>query len=74
MRVTADPERCCGSGQCTALVPAVFGQSEEDGRVILLDRQPPAGLVDAVRTAVYRCPSRAIGVEEPARGQPPPGK
>lgn len=64
MRITADAGSCCGAGQCTAIAPAVFGQSDEDGSVIILDAQPPPELRDVIRTAVLRCPSRAIGVGE----------
>jgi ferredoxin len=60
--VAADPELCCGSGQCAALVPAVFGQSEHDGTVLLLDPRPPSRLAAAVRAAANRCPARAITV------------
>jgi ferredoxin len=62
VRVSTDPEACCGAGQCAATAPGVFAQSDEDGRVVLLDPRPPADLLAAVRTAADRCPSRAIRV------------
>ncbi|HUY45957.1 MAG TPA: ferredoxin [Streptosporangiaceae bacterium] len=68
MRVSADTGSCCGSGNCTAIAPAVFGQSDDDGTVILLDPHPPARLARAVRAAADRCPSRAISLAETPRG------
>lgn len=64
MRLTVDQGRCCGAGQCVLLAPSVFGQRDEDGTVLLLDAQPPPELLGAVRSAMNRCPSGAIGIEE----------
>ena len=66
-RVEVDRNRCVGSGMCLAHVPAVFDQSDRDGRVLLVDPAPRAGLVPAVRAAADRCPSGAITVHEPGR-------
>ncbi|GIH99666.1 ferredoxin [Planobispora takensis] len=60
--VTVNRESCCGAGQCVLAAPAVFTQSEEDGLVVLLDPDPPAGLRDAVRRAQSHCPTRSITV------------
>ncbi|MGF1430574.1 ferredoxin [Kitasatospora sp. LaBMicrA B282] len=60
MRLTADPDRCCGSGQCALTAPAVFDQSEEDGTVVLLTAEPAAEQLAAVRTALALCPTSAI--------------
>jgi ferredoxin len=68
VRVSADTEACCGAGQCAVTAPEVFGQSDEDGRVVLLDTRPPGRLLAAVRTAADRCPSRAIRVSGPGQG------
>ncbi|MGZ4751071.1 MAG: ferredoxin [Oryzihumus sp.] len=40
MRVVIDRERCQGAGMCALTAPAVFDQSEEDGRVVVLDADP----------------------------------
>lgn len=31
MKITADHEKCCASGQCVMPAPEVFDQREEDG-------------------------------------------
>jgi ferredoxin len=37
MKVEILREKCVGSGNCVELVPKIFGQSEEDGKVVLTD-------------------------------------
>ncbi|MFJ8795276.1 ferredoxin [Streptomyces sp. NPDC102462] len=66
-RVEVDRGRCVGSGMCLAHVPAVFDQSDRDGRVLLVEPLPRAGVVPAVRAAAERCPSGAITLHEPGR-------
>jgi ferredoxin len=60
LRVTADEERCCGSGMCVLSAPDVFGQREEDGVVDVLVPLPGPDLLPSVRTAVQSCPTSAI--------------
>ncbi len=31
MRVSVEPEKCCGAGQCVLLAPKVFDQLDEQG-------------------------------------------
>jgi ferredoxin len=64
MRVKVDIDKCVASGQCSALVPKVFGWREEDGRVQLLDETPEPELHDAVRDAETLCPAAAITLAE----------
>jgi ferredoxin len=64
VQVTVDQDRCCSSGQCVLLAPAVFDQSEDDGVVQLLLPRPPEELHGAVRAAVGICPGRAISVQD----------
>jgi len=64
VQVTVDQDRCCSSGQCVLLAPAVFDQSEDDGVVQLLLPRPPEELQGAVRAAVGICPGRAISVQD----------
>ncbi|WP_024874369.1 ferredoxin [Saccharomonospora piscinae] len=64
MRISVDEDRCCGSGQCSMLVPEVFDQREDDGIVALLDASPPTQLHDSVREAADMCPTSAIQVED----------
>ncbi|SEL22834.1 ferredoxin [Nonomuraea pusilla] len=62
MRINADTSVCIGAGMCALTVPKVFDQSEEDGTVVLLQKEPPAELDEAVRRAVNLCPSGAISI------------
>ncbi|MGY1634546.1 ferredoxin [Geodermatophilus sp. SYSU D01186] len=61
MRVTADLERCVGSGTCEALAPAVF-EVGDDGVVTVLRPQPGADEESDVREAVAQCPTRALAL------------
>lgn len=60
MRITVDRYSCIGSGQCALALPEVFDQDSADGKVELLDDQPPPDLRDSVHEAVGRCPVQAI--------------
>lgn len=62
MRVTADQDRCCGSGMCALTAPELFDQREEDGIVVVLQPSPPADLHAAAKEAESLCPSGAIRV------------
>ncbi|MGP2438402.1 ferredoxin [Streptomyces sp. JW3] len=59
-RISAERDRCVGAGQCVLAAPAVFDQGEEDGLVVVLDERPPVSQAQAVREAVWACPSRAL--------------
>ncbi|MYW46261.1 ferredoxin, partial [Streptomyces sp. SID161] len=50
MRVTADRDRCVGSGQCAMLSPEVFDQ-DDDGLVEVLREEPDAALREDVLRA-----------------------
>ncbi|WP_425264442.1 ferredoxin [Streptomyces atriruber] len=51
-------------------VPAVFDQSEDDGKVLLKSARPAAGSAAAVRGAAARCPAGAITLSDrDARGR-----
>jgi ferredoxin len=63
MRVEVDRDRCCGSGNCVMTVPAVFDQDDDEGLVVLRQKEPPEDLADAVRRAVLLCPSGAISLD-----------
>ncbi|MFJ6619681.1 ferredoxin [Kitasatospora sp. NPDC091335] len=64
MLVRIDQEKCCGAGSCVLAAPDVFDQRDEDGIVVLLDAEPPAGLHQAVRDAAAVCPAAAILLEQ----------
>lgn len=62
MRITADRDRCIGSGMCALIAPDIFDQ-DDDGTVRLLDPQPRQQH-SAVREAFDTCPARALEVDE----------
>ena len=64
MRVTIDRELCAAAGMCALTTPEVFDQDEDDGRVVLLDANPPTARHDAVREAAMLCPSQAIRLSD----------
>ncbi|MGW4125449.1 ferredoxin [Nocardia sp. NPDC004711] len=64
MRIEVDEEKCVGGGQCVLAAAEVFDQRDEDGVVVLLDREPGAQLHEAVREAAMLCPAAAIRVIE----------
>ena len=64
MKVSVDLDRCIGSGQCAVIAPEVFDQDARTGSVILLDAEPAATELPAVREAVATCPRVAIGVTD----------
>jgi ferredoxin len=63
MRINADREICIASGNCVMALPAVFDQ-DDDGLVRLIDPTPDPSLEDQVRSAVRRCPSGALGLQD----------
>lgn len=63
IRITADTAVCIGAGQCVLSAPALFDQ-DDAGTVVLLNGQPAADSLEAVREAAYLCPSRAITYTE----------
>jgi ferredoxin len=66
VELKVDRERCAGAGMCALTAPEVFDQDAQDGRVLLLDAEPPPGQDAAAREAAGICPSGAITViEEP---------
>lgn len=60
MRITVDGQRCCGAGNCAAIVPEIFDQSPDDGVVVLLRSTPPSELIPLVEEAADLCPVAAI--------------
>ncbi|MDN3263601.1 ferredoxin [Streptomyces sp. CSDS2] len=63
MRVSAERDRCVGSGQCALLSPEVFDQ-DADGLVTLLTGEPAEELREQVVQAADLCPSRSIRVHD----------
>ncbi|MET8992905.1 ferredoxin [Nonomuraea wenchangensis] len=60
MEIKADTTVCIGAGMCALTAPELFDQSEDEGTVLVLQREVPAEMEDAVRRAVTLCPSGAI--------------
>lgn len=60
--VTADPDVCVGSGNCTIVAPGVFGLDDE-GAVTVLRQRVGAADRDAALAAAAGCPAAAIIVE-----------
>ena len=58
-RVEVDRERCASTGGCEAVAPEVF-EIGDDGALVILQPEPPAELMSAVREAIEACPTRAL--------------
>lgn len=59
LRVTVDPDRCVGSGDCAFVAPAAFEVDEDSGIARVL---PGAAHSDRVRLdrAAHSCPTGAV--------------
>ncbi|AUG78922.1 ferredoxin [Kitasatospora sp. MMS16-BH015] len=64
LRVSADRESCVTSSLCVYRLPQVFDQDAE-GRVLVVDEQPPDGLLRELQRARRGCPTRSIRLEGP---------
>jgi len=64
MKVTIDQDKCVAAGQCVMAAAEVFDQRDEDGIVVLLNDNPPAGKAEDVRHAASVCPALAIIIED----------
>lgn len=64
-RLSVDRERCIGAGMCALTAPEVFDQDPDDGRVLLLQAEPPTTHRAAAQTAAGVCPSGSITLHEP---------
>jgi len=62
VKVTTDPAKCCGAGNCVLVAPEVFDQNDDDGTVLLLAAEPSPAQHAAVREAAEMCPAGAISV------------
>lgn len=60
-RVTIDPDRCIGSGDCVRLLPTAFQIDEDLGVAVPLDAAAAADVGTLVRAA-QNCPTNAIAV------------
>jgi len=62
VKIEADRDACCGSGNCVMTVPEVFDQSSADGLVLVQQPEPPSHLWELVHRAAHICPAGAIRV------------
>lgn len=62
MRVTVDPSRCDGYGNCVMTVPDVFDLDDE-GRAVVVEDEVEPGRADVLR-AVVACPYTAISTHD----------
>lgn len=60
MRITVDPDKCCGYGDCVLAAPELFDQ--EDGVAVLLIDEPGEEHRTDAETAAASCPVEAISV------------
>lgn len=63
MKVSIDPDKCIGSGNCENAARAVF-ELGDDGLACVLDPNPDDSLERRVRGAARGCPTGAIAVED----------
>lgn len=61
MIVAVDDDLCSGHGICCSICPDVFALTDDDYAVVRSPEVPPEH-EEAVRSAVARCPSRAISI------------
>lgn len=62
-RVEALHTMCIGNKVCVELVPEVF-QLDKYGCVDIADSEVSEAMLPAVRDAVYRCPAKALLIDE----------
>jgi ferredoxin len=59
MKVEADYDSCITAGNCVMVADAVFDQ-DDDGVVVILTDEVPAGEEEHAREAVKLCPASAL--------------
>jgi ferredoxin len=63
LRIIVDRDLCEANGECMRAAPEVFYVDDNDKLVVKIE-QPPAELLDKVKTAVRRCPRAALALRE----------
>lgn len=63
MKPSVIPTLCMSHGVCEKIAPQVF-KVDEFGFAWVIDDNPPPELHEKVRAAVYRCPSKALLVDD----------
>jgi ferredoxin len=59
MKVEADRDACIAAGNCVMVAEAVFDQ-DDDGLVVVLTDEVPAGEQEHAREAIRLCPASAL--------------
>jgi ferredoxin len=63
VKVEADRKVCIQAGNCVMVADSLFDQ-DDDGTVVVLVDEVPAGEEDRAREAVKLCPSQALKIAE----------
>ena len=63
MKVHADRDVCISAGNCVMVADSVFDQ-DDDGVVVVLADEVPAGQENNAREAVRLCPSQALRITD----------
>ncbi len=63
MKPEVVPSRCMGHKMCERIAPEVFRVDEYD-MAWVINENPPPELYAKVREAVYRCPTKALLVDD----------
>jgi len=63
LRIVVDRDLCEANGECMRAAPEVFLVDDNDKLIVKMD-QPPAELIEKVKTAVRRCPRAALALRE----------
>lgn len=62
MRILVDFDLCRGHGACEGEAPEVF-ELDDDGKLMVLQEEPPEELREKVELARKHCPTMAITIE-----------
>jgi ferredoxin len=65
-RISANRDTCQGYGNCVIACPGVF-DLDDDGLVMLKRDHADGDEADALRRAVYDCPTDSISIDETAQ-------
>jgi ferredoxin len=61
VKISADRDVCIQAGNCVMVADSLFDQ-DDDGIVVVLVDEVPAGEEDKARDAVKLCPSQALSI------------
>lgn len=64
VKIVIDKSRCHGMGVCVLRSPEIFDQSSTDGKVFVVENANLSENIEAIRDAVFDCPSQALSLIE----------